>query len=419
VLAISVENASKVYRLGEINRSQFFGDAKRFLRALARGERAQLSDPGLEASETPDAPDLFWALRDVSFDIRAGETVALIGRNGAGKSTLLKLLSRITAPTRGCLRLKGRIASLLEVGTGFHFELTGRDNVYLSGTIMGMKRAEVRQKFDQIVDFSGLGQFIDTPVKRYSSGMMVRLAFSVAAHLEPEILILDEVLAVGDQQFHNQCIDRIHQIVNQGRTILLVSHSLSYIRRLSNRTIWLRKGEIVEFGPTDRVINAYEAESTVMRQSRRRDEEGKRAVFRSWRLQEGASGESNTLARPGIACSFEFRLDVAGALSGCRLEFCLSDPDEISVFSATHGFSELQTGAANLTISLPSLPLQPGRYRLEVKLLQRHEEIDHWICDPMLVVADSGLHSAGATAGLLALDSRLDVASVSGRSLHS
>lgn len=411
MLAISVENASKVYRLGEINRSQFFGEAKRFLRALARGERPQLSDPGLAASETPDAPDLFWALRDVSFEIREGETVALIGRNGAGKSTLLKLLSRITAPTRGRIRLNGRIASLLEVGTGFHFELTGRDNVYLSGTIMGMKRAEIRAKFDQIVDFAGLAQFIDTPVKRYSSGMMVRLAFSVAAHLEPEILILDEVLAVGDQQFHNQCIDRIHQIVNQGRTILLVSHNMSYIRRLSDRTLWLRKGQVVDFGPTDRVINAYEAESATLRKSQREDNRHQRAAFKFWRLQEGASGEPNTLARPGAACSFEFGLDVNDPLSACRLEFRITDPDEAVVFSAVHGFPGLSQGLAKLTISLPTLPLQPGRYRLEVRLIQRHEEIDTWLCDPMLVVFDPGLGSEHGAGGMLYLNSRLDVQS--------
>ncbi len=405
-LAISVENVSKVYRLGEIDRSQLVGDIRRWGSGLFRRDRG----PAAEfASVDESVPNQFWALEDVSFQIGEGETVAVIGRNGAGKSTLLKLLSRITAPSRGCIRLNGRIASLLEVGTGFHYELTGRDNVYLSGTIMGMSRQEIRRKFDEIVEFAGLEQFIDTPVKRYSSGMLVRLAFSVAAHLEPEILILDEVLAVGDQQFHNQCIDRIKQIVHDGRTVLLVSHNMSYVRRLSTRTLWLQKGRLQEFGPTEEVINHYEAASTAMGKGLRAGLGQTRASVTSWRLVEGAANEPNVLARPGAACAFKFLARANEPLNDCRFEMRLSDIDDVAVFVADHAFKGAAAGDFALVISLPSLPLQPGQYRLEVRLFQRHEEVDRWACDPLLSVADGGLSPVRAGDGLLALDNFFEV----------
>ena len=399
-LAISVDRVSKVYRLGEIDRRQFFADAARSLRRMA----------GLvKTREDENSPDLFWALRDVSFDVADGETVALIGRNGAGKSTLLKLISRITAPTCGRIRINGRLASLLEVGTGFHSELTGRDNVYLSGTIMGMSRREIRSKFDDIVDFSGIPQFIDTPVKRYSSGMLVRLAFSVAAHLEPEILILDEVLAVGDQQFHNQCFDRIKQLVQDGRTIILVSHNMSYVRRLSGRALWLQKGEVVEFGPTNEVVNRYEAASSAAGAQRSVHHSGRRASILSWRLVDGVGGEPNTLARSGSSCSFEFTVHADEPLRQCRLEFRLADNDDTTVCVAAPDFPALASGTSSLRLSLASLPLQPGQYRLETRLYQRHEEIDHWRCDPLLVVSGEGLPGGQPRDGVLRVESQLSV----------
>jgi lipopolysaccharide transport system ATP-binding protein len=399
-LAIAVDRVSKVYRLGEINRRQFFADAARSVRQLLGGAKN---------GEAEESADHFWALRDISFEVAEGETVALIGRNGAGKSTLLKLLSRITAPTRGEVRINGRLASLLEVGTGFHYELTGRDNVYLSGTIMGMNRREIRAKFDEIVDFSGLSQFIDTPVKRYSSGMLVRLAFSVAAHLEPEILILDEVLAVGDQQFHNQCIDRIKQLVHDGRTILLVSHNMSYVRRLSRRALWLQKGKVVEFGPTDEVVNRYEASSSALGAERSLHDPGRRASILSWRLVDGVGGEPNVLARSGAACSFEFTVHADEPLRQCRLDFRLADPNDTTVYVATHDFPALERGTSALELSLAGLPLQPGQYRLETRLHQRHEEIDHWRCDPVLVVSGSGLVGVQSREGILRVDSNLKI----------
>ncbi|HEX8521124.1 MAG TPA: ABC transporter ATP-binding protein [Tepidisphaeraceae bacterium] len=203
------------------------------------------------------AKEQFWALRDVSFDIRAGDVVGIIGRNGAGKSTLLKVLSRITAPTEGRVELVGRVGSLLEVGTGFHPELTGRENVFLNGAILGMRRVEIARRFDEIVDFAGVQQFIDTPVKKYSSGMYVRLAFAVAAHLETEILIVDEVLAVGDIDFQRKCLGKMQEVAGSGRTVLFVSHNMSAVQRLCQRAILLRTGKLVCAGGVDDVVREY------------------------------------------------------------------------------------------------------------------------------------------------------------------
>ena len=211
----------------------------------------------------------FWALKDVSFSIDSGDVVGIIGRNGAGKSTLLKLLSRITEPTSGSIRLRGRVASLLEVGTGFHPELTGRENIFLNGAILGMARAEIKRKFDEIVAFAEVEKFLDTPVKRYSSGMYVRLAFAVAAHLEPEILIVDEVLAVGDAQFQKKCLGKMQDVSKGGRTVLFVSHNMGAVTTLCRKAIWLNGGRIVRTGSAREVVDEYltassEAQKTVM-----------------------------------------------------------------------------------------------------------------------------------------------------------
>jgi len=210
-----------------------------------------------------EASDIIWALRDVSFDVKKGEVLGIIGGNGAGKSTLLKILSRITEPTIGRAGIEGRVASLLEVGTGFHLELTGRENVYLNGTILGMKKTEIDQKFDEIIDFSGVEKFIDTPVKRYSSGMNVRLAFSVAAHLEPQILLVDEVLAVGDVEFQKKCLGKMDEVSKQGRTVLLVSHNMSAVQNLCSRSILLENGQIRMNGPTDKAVALYLSQKTL------------------------------------------------------------------------------------------------------------------------------------------------------------
>ena len=254
-LVIRVENVSKRYRLGVINRRMLYQDLQSRW-ARWRGQEDPNAQIGEKRSSDPDSHDEFWALREVSFEVREGDVVGIIGRNGSGKSTLLKILSRITAPSEGSVSLKGRLACLLEVGTGFHHELTGRENIYLNGSILGMTRAEITRKFDEIVDFAGVEKFIDTPVKRYSSGMTVRLAFAVAANLEPEILVIDEVLAVGDAAFQKKCLGKMSAVAREGRTILFVSHQAAAVENLCTRGLVLESGR-VKFDRTQTEAIAY------------------------------------------------------------------------------------------------------------------------------------------------------------------
>ena len=257
-IAIKAENISKQYRLGEIGTGTISHDLNRWWHKI-RGKE----DPFLKIGESNDRSqkgesDYVWSLKDINFEINQGDAVGIIGRNGAGKSTLLKLLSKVTKPTTGQFKVKGRIASLLEVGTGFHPEMTGRENIYLNGAILGMPRIEISRKFDEIVDFSGIERYIDTPVKRYSSGMYVRLAFAVAAHLESEILIVDEVLAVGDADFQKKCLGKMNSLSNNGgRTVLFVSHNMEAIQKLCKMCIHLDHGKLVGFGENQKIIDNY------------------------------------------------------------------------------------------------------------------------------------------------------------------
>lgn len=258
-IVIRVENLSKRYKLGEAQRGHAtLGEAvSRAMDASRRAVSSVFNGRKSPDQNYVDSEDILWALKGVSFEIKPGEVVGLIGRNGSGKSTLLKILSRITEPTGGFADIKGQVSSLLEVGTGFQPQLTGRENIYLNGVILGMKQAEIEKKFDQIVDFSGVEKFIDTPVKRYSSGMHVRLAFAVAAHLEPDILIVDEVLAVGDARFQKKCLNKMQDVGQQGRTVLFVSHDMQAINRLCKRTILLDEGRLVMDGPSHQTVRAY------------------------------------------------------------------------------------------------------------------------------------------------------------------
>ncbi len=253
--AISIENLSKYYRLGAIGGGALSADLNRWW-AQVRSKPDPLLKIGQEDHGNRQG-EFIWALRDVSCNIAQGEALGIIGRNGAGKSTLLKILSRVTGPTSGIVRARGRVASLLEVGTGFHQELSGRENIYLNGAILGMSRAEVRRKFDEIVAFAEIEKFLDTPVKRYSSGMYVRLAFAVAAHLEPEILVVDEVLAVGDAAFQKKCLGKMESVAGEGRTILFVSHNMAAIQALCDRAVLLEAGELITEGAVDEVIGCY------------------------------------------------------------------------------------------------------------------------------------------------------------------
>ena len=267
-IAIEVENVSKLYRIGMKDQvhDSFVRTIFDFVRSPLKNYQKYrslynfkdiLSDKDNNLNN--DYSDIIWALKDISFEVKKGEALGIIGRNGAGKSTLLKILSKITSPTGGCLRITGRSSSLLEVGTGFHPELTGRENVYLNGTILGMRKKEIDQKFEEIVSFSGVERFLDTPVKRYSSGMKIRLGFAVAAHLEPEILIVDEVLAVGDAEFQMKCLGKMNSVVKGGRTVLFVSHNMGAISDLCSRALLLDEGRLKMDGPSLDVVSKYMA----------------------------------------------------------------------------------------------------------------------------------------------------------------
>lgn len=323
----------------------------------------------------------FWALRDVSFQVEPGEVIGVIGKNGAGKSTLLKLLSRITTPTEGRVELFGRVASLLEVGTGFHPELTGRENVFLNGTMLGMTKAEVRKKFDEIVAFSEVEQFIDTPVKRYSSGMYVRLAFAVAAHLEPEILVVDEVLAVGDASFQKKCLGKMGSVARAGRTVLLVSHNMLAIRKLATRALHLESGRIHRLGETSEVVNQYLEK-----------EDGGLTTERRWNSLEEAPGDgrvrllhavirhdtpsANRIIESTTPLVLEFVVEnlVPGALLLPNLQVLTCD--EIVAFTSTprdltaSAVGGYPRGAVKFTCRLPGNLLNSDEYRIRFRLYE-------------------------------------------------
>ena len=293
--AIEFNNISKLYRLGLVSTGTLAHDLKRWWTINVRGKE----DPYLKIGETNDRStkgesDYVWALKDIDFKVEQGDVVGIIGKNGAGKSTLLKILSKVTTPTTGEIRAKGRIGSLLEVGTGFHPEMTGRENIYLNGAILGMTKPEITRKLDEIVDFSGCERYIDTPVKRYSSGMMVRLGFAVAAHLDPEILVVDEVLAVGDAEFQKKAIGKMQDVSKgEGRTVLFVSHNMGSVQQLCNHGILLDMGRITFSGPIDKVINTYLASADVSSEYRMEDK--KSPVFvNSVKLSDGLGTFKNS-----------------------------------------------------------------------------------------------------------------------------
>jgi lipopolysaccharide transport system ATP-binding protein len=374
-VAIRVENLSKAYRLGELDRRLFFHDWYR--KFWGETEDVDLEDP-----------KIFWALRNVSFDVEEGDVVGLLGRNGAGKSTLLKLISQITAPTDGVIKLRGRAASLLEVGTGFHPELTGRDNIFINGAILGMTRREITSKFDEIVDFSGVENFIDTPVKRYSVGMRVRLAFAIAAQLETEILILDEVLAVGDAAFQQKCLGRIGNISQSGRTVIFVSHDAAAIEALCTRGIVLNEGNIAFDGAQTDAIEHYAS----LRAAGARSLEA--------RTDRTGSGEVRIMA---IELRDGTRMPIAAVRAGKLLEVVFHfvkkpgashPPLGVELTVTTHlgapvffhstwleglDFESLPE-EGSFSCTLPELPLAAGHYHLGYRLtagaMKKREAVD-------------------------------------------
>jgi lipopolysaccharide transport system ATP-binding protein len=341
---ISVENLGKKYIIGHQQQEQYTAlrdvvanGVKSFSRRLNPfNPHSPLSSPEAPCKEE------FWALRDVSFEIEQGDRVGIIGRNGAGKSTLLKILSRITEPTTGRIRLNGRVASLLEVGTGFHPELTGRENIYLNGAILGMGKAEIHRKFDEIVAFAEVEKFLDTPVKRYSSGMYVRLAFAVAAYLEPEILIVDEVLAVGDLQFQKKCLGKMEDVAeNEGRTVLFVSHNMAAIKRLCSRGILLQQGKLLINENIDRVIQNYLAKTVSTDRVIRWEEKGapktNEMILREIRVLDNEGSISSTLSTID-SISIEMEYHLLAPVRGLRIAMRLITQEGVNVFSSSDFF---------------------------------------------------------------------------------
>ncbi len=349
--------------------------------------------------------EAFWALKDVSLDLREGEVLGLIGRNGAGKTTLLKILSRITQPTTGFAEIHGRIGSLLEVGTGFHPELTGRENTFLSGAILGMSRRDITRKFDEIVAFAELEKFIDTPVKHYSSGMYVRLAFAVAAHLEPEILLVDEVLAVGDINFQKKCLGKMGDVARAGRTVVLVSHQLNQIRRLCHRTLWIDAGSVREAGATSDVVGAYEADARVTeRATDDRVSQGP-AQFLRWEIVGAPPDRANVIDWDGQV-QFRFVVKVNEPLRDIHHGIALYNQSRDVIWgNAIEGWN-LLPGLHEIICTMPSLPLRPGAYNWRVSFYKNGQRIDDWDCTPALFISTlPRTHMRDEFAGILNIPS--------------
>ena len=375
--AISVKNLGKQYCIGAAE-TRFRYNMLRDVLMDTFYAPIRLAKALVGKSDRRTNQNFVWALKDVSFDLEEGQVLGIVGRNGAGKSTLLKLLSRVTEPTEGTVSVRGRVGSLLEVGTGFHPELTGRENIYMNGAILGMKRAEIDSKFDQIVDFSEVTQFIDTPVKRYSSGMYLRLAFAVAAHLEPEILVVDEVLAVGDAEFQKKCLGKMGDVAQQGRTILFVSHNMSAILRLTQEAIVLNKGHLLMRGPTQEAVDFYLSSGQAQAGERVWDADevpASSAPFRpcSLRVKDRRGKVVDTVrSTEPVMVEFEYRLDAP--VTGLRVGFYLNtmrgeyvltsfDTDEPKLFEK---FDSRKAGRYISRAEIPADVFNEGRYGLGV-----------------------------------------------------
>lgn len=378
--SISVKNLGKRYRIGAAQTKFHYGMLRdvlvdsltapiRFAKSLAGG-----SGNG----SSPKNNNFIWALKDVSFDLDEGKVLGIVGRNGAGKSTLLKILSRVTEPTEGTVSVRGRVGSLLEVGTGFHPELTGRENIYMNGAILGMKRAEIDRNFDEIVDFSEVSQFIDTPVKRYSSGMYLRLAFAVAAHLEPEILVVDEVLAVGDAEFQRKCLGKMSDVAQQGRTVLFVSHNMSAILRLTQEAIVLKKGQLIKRAPTAEAVDFYLSSGQAESGERVWEAEevpANSAPFKPIALRlKDRTGKVVDTVRSTEPVTVEWEYQLEAPLTGLRVGMYLSTMRGEYVFTAFdtddaeqyEQFGARQSGRYISRCSIPADFFNEGRYSLGV-----------------------------------------------------
>jgi lipopolysaccharide transport system ATP-binding protein len=393
-IAVSVENLGKCYQIGQAKSGDFRQSFGSWMDKL----RGRSNEHVQESKE-------FWALKDINFETKKGEAVGIIGRNGAGKSTLLKILSRITEPTKGRFEINGRVSSLLEVGTGFHPELSGRENIYLNGTILGMKRREIKAKFDEIVAFSGVEKFIDTPVKHYSSGMKVRLAFSVAAHLEPEILIIDEVLAVGDAEFQKKCLGKMDEVSkNEGRTVLFVSHNMAAVQSLCDRALVLESGAVVKDSNPMKGIEYYlinkefERRNVPLEKIQQRKGNGK-LIFTDLELLSGNTPAFNKVLL-GEKLKIRLKYNQQGAVNPERVKVDLGLNNQFGerialLSSALVGLTHKRTGEHIIEITIEKLPLMPGEYSVTL-FCEVNGDIADWITDAFYFeVVESDFYKTG------------------------
>jgi len=425
---ITVENLGKKYLLSHQTKQEPYQALRDVLSDGVKTLGHAMLRPFRLAVTTRPSPETFWALKQVSFELKQGDRVGIIGRNGAGKSTLLKILSRITEPSTGSVRIRGRVASLLEVGTGFHPELTGRENIFLNGAILGMTRFEIRKKFDEIVDFAEIEKFLDTPVKRYSSGMYVRLAFAVAAHLEPEILIVDEVLAVGDAQFQKKCLGKMEQVGKEGRTVLFVSHNLQAIQNLCSRTILFNAGEVVCDGTTGASLLRYSellrgisigSDTGINDQAVRR---GAGVIRFSSVEMQGGRGDKRCSFEMGETIRFKMSYQVFNEMRGITVHVELrSGITREIVTSVKHVLSSASVvpGAkGEIVVELPDIYIRPGHYPLYLALSDNDIssgsiDILDDLTAPLIVTADGSVQHANfdpaRPSGYFSLPSRLIV----------
>jgi lipopolysaccharide transport system ATP-binding protein len=389
-IAIRAENLGKRYHIGSNSRHRPV-DVENPLPNGGSGLGRFFGHSGKE--------EILWALQGVNFEINWNEVVGIIGRNGSGKSTLLKILSRVTEPTVGVAELHGRSSSLLEVGTGFHPELTGRENIYLNGSILGMKRREIDAKFRAIVDFSEIEKFIDTPIKRYSSGMGVRLAFAVAAHLEPEILMVDEVLAVGDLNFQRKCLEKMKDVVHHGKTVLFVTHQMNAVRRLCTRCIWMEDGTVKLLGETAEVVAAYESAS-LSRSSASESENGP-SQFLGWEIVESAPEDPHWLVSNGPV-TLKFTVRIKETLHNAQQGLALWNANDELMWGMAISNLSMEPGIHEFVFSLSSLPLKPGTYRWHLSLCEGAKVVDEWYAVPEMVIATQPLsHHSDQWTGIL------------------
>jgi lipopolysaccharide transport system ATP-binding protein len=398
-IALKIEDVSKLYRLGLVSTGTFVHDFQRWMHRIQGKE-----DPFMKIGQINDRTkkaegDFVWALKDIDFEVKKGETLGIIGRNGAGKSTLLKLLSRVTQPSTGTIKVNGRIASLLEVGTGFHPELTGRDNIYLNGAILGMRRAEIKQKFDEIVAFSGVERYIDTPVKRYSSGMYVRLAFAVAAHLESEILIIDEVLAVGDADFQRKCLGKMDQVAKgEGRTVLFVSHNMAAVKSLCSQGLVIEHGMKTFQGDVSQAVSFYLKGGSDVQHFRSFDfVNHPHFTLNSINVHHQNESRSEILDEKKDI-HFSVECDVK-SLDISHLTFHLYDDTGEPIFSFASVQLPLVLGRNNLTCVFPALFLQTGTYYVSLYVVAKDNKCPLIEKDVISFLISDGGRDFGAYMG--------------------